>query len=320
MLKTIMRVAAVAVFALAGQTALAGGHAAKAWSLDSEASKLAFGSVKKDVIGEVHSFESISGMVEADGTVTVEIDLTSVQTNIDIRNERFGEHVFKGVATAKLSTKIDLDAMDKMAVGATEIIDIEGTLSFLGAEIEIEAEMFVARLSDTKVLVNTNDIIFLSTEDAGITAGIDTLMELAKLPGITRTSPATMRLIFDKVEQKAEAAPAAPVALAVAAATGDVNAGKKVFKKCKACHAVKAGKNGVGPSLYKIVGADAGASEGFKYSKAMAGSDLVWDVETLSAFLAKPRKTVKGTKMAFSGLKKEADIENVIAYIVSKSE
>jgi len=320
MLKTIMRVAAVAVFALAGQTALAGGHAAKAWSLNSEASKLAFGSVKKDVIGEVHSFESISGMVEADGTVTVEIDLTSVQTNIDIRNERFGEHVFKGVATAKLSTKIDLDAMDKMAVGATEIIDIEDTLSFLGAEIEIEAEMFVARLSDTKVLVNTNDIIFLSTEDAGITAGIDTLMELAKLPGITRTSPATMRLIFDKVEQKAEAAPAAPVALAVAAATGDVNAGKKVFKKCKACHAVKAGKNGVGPSLYKIVGADAGASEGFKYSKAMAGSDLVWDVETLSAFLAKPRKTVKGTKMAFSGLKKEADIENVIAYIVSKSE
>lgn len=321
MLKTIMRVAGVTVFALAGQTALAGGHAAKAWSLDSEASKLAFGSVKKDVIGEVHSFESISGMVEADGTVTVEIDLTSVQTNIDIRNERFGEHVFKGVATAKLSTKVDLDAMDKMAVGATEIIDIEGTLSFLGVEIEIEAEMFVARLSDTKVLVNTNDIIFLSTEDAGITAGIDTLMELAKLLGITRTSPVTMRLIFDKVEQKAEAAPAAPVTLAVAT-TGDVNAGKKVFKKCKACHAVKAGKNGVGPSLYKIVGADAdaGASEGFKYSKAMAGFDLVWDVETLSAFLAKPRKTVKGTKMAFSGLKKEADIENVIAYIVSKSE
>lgn len=319
MLKTIMRAAAVAVFTLAGQTALAGGHAAKAWSLDNEASKLAFGSVKKDVIGEVHSFESISGMVEADGTVTVEIDLTSVQTNIDIRNERFGEYVFNGVATAKLSTMIDLDAMDKMAVGATEIIDIEVTLSFLGAEIEIEAEMFAARLSDTKVLVNTNDIIFLSTEDAGITAGIDKLMELAKLPSITRTSPVTMRLIFDKVEQKAEAAPAAPVTI-VAALTGDVNAGKKVFKKCKACHAVKAGKNGVGPSLHKIVGADAGVSEDFKYSKAMAGSDLVWDVETLSAFLAKPRKTVKGTKMAFSGLKKEADIENVIAYIVSKSE
>ncbi len=198
--------------------------------------------------------------------------------------------------------------MDKMAVDATEIIDIE-------------AEMFVARLSDTKVLVNTNDIIFLSTEDAGITAGIDTLMELAKLPGITRTSPVTMRLIFDKVEQKAEAAPAAPVTLAVTT-TGDANAGKKVFKKCKACHAVNAGKNGVGPSLYKIVGADADAcaSEGFKYAKAMAVSDLVWDVETLSAFLAKTRKTVKGTKMAFSGLKKEADIENVIAYIVSKSE
>lgn len=319
MIKTITRVVAVAVIAIAGQSAFAGGHAVKAWSLDNQSSKLAFGSVKKDVIGEAHSFESISGMVEADGTVTVEIDLTSVQTNIDIRNERFGEHVFKGIVSATLSTKIDLAAMDQMVVGATDIIDIEGVLSFLGADIEIEAEMFVARLSETKVLVNTNDMIFLSTEDAGITAGIDKLMELAKLPGITRTSPVTMRLIFDKVEQKAEIEVVAPATTTVLVA-GDVTAGKKVFKKCKSCHSLKEGKTGVGPSLYKIVGADAGATDGFKYSKAMVGSGLVWDTETLSAFLAKPRKVVKGTKMAFGGLKKEADIENLIAYIASKSE
>lgn len=319
MLRTMMRAAAVAVFAFAGHASIAGGHAPKAWALDADSSKLAFGSVKKEVIGEVHSFESIGGMVETDGTVTIEIDLASVQTNIDIRNERFGEHVFKGVATAKLSAKIDLTAMETMAVGATDVIDVEGVLSFLGTEIEIDAEMFVARLSETKVMVSTNDMIFLSVEDAGITAGIDKLMELAKLPGITRTSPVTMRLIFDKVEQKAEAAPAAPVP-SVASLSGDVKAGKKIFKKCKSCHSLKEGKDGVGPSLYKVIGADAGARDGFKYSKAMAGSGLVWDTQTLSEFLSNPKKALKGNKMAFRGLKKETDIENLLAYIHSESE
>ena len=198
MFKTMMRTAAVVAFGLAGQVAFAGGHAATVWALDAEASRLAFGSVKKEDIGEVHNFETITGMVEADGTTTISIDLTSVQTNIDIRNERIGEHVFKGITTASLSTKIDLEALEKMTVGETDLIDVEGTLTFLGAKIAVDAEMFIARLSDTKVLVNTNDLIFLSAEEAGINAGLDKLMELASLPSITRTAPVTMRLVFDK--------------------------------------------------------------------------------------------------------------------------
>ena len=85
-----------------------------------------------------------------------------------------------------------------MTVGETDLIDVEGTLTFLGAKIAVDAEMFIARLSDTKVLVNTNDLIFLSAEEAGINAGLDKLMELASLPSITRTAPVTMRLVFDK--------------------------------------------------------------------------------------------------------------------------
>lgn len=319
MLKTFTRILATAAVALSGHMALADGHATSTWTLDADTSKLAFGSVKKDSIGEAHSFERISGTVGSDGATVVEIDLTSVQTNIDIRNERFGEHVFKGATTATLNTMIDMDAMAAMAVGSTEVIDVEAVLSFLGTDIEIDAELFVARLSETSVMVTTNDMIFVGTEDLGINAGVDKLMELAKLPGITRVTPVTLRLIFNMDEQKAEAAPAAPVTTAVVLA-GDVKAGKKVFKKCKACHSVKDGKNGVGPSLYKVVGADAGAVDGYRFSGAMEKSGLVWDVETLSAFLAKPRKVVKGTKMAFAGLKKDADIENVIAYIASKSE
>ena len=116
----------------------------------------------------------------------------------------------------------------------------------------------------------------------------------------------------------------AAVGLALASpalADGDAAAGEKVFKKCKACHAVGDGaKNKVGPSLNGIVGAPAAQVEGFKYSKSMvelAGGGLVWDEETLTAFLTKPKKVVPKTKMSFAGLRKEADIDNVIAYLQS---
>jgi cytochrome c len=100
--------------------------------------------------------------------------------------------------------------------------------------------------------------------------------------------------------------------------TGDAAAGQKVFNKCKACHVVDEEKNRVGPHLVHIIGREIAAVDGFKYSKAMAefGADgNVWDVPTLSEYLAAPRKLIKGTKMAFAGLKKEEDIANVIAYI-----
>ncbi len=99
------------------------------------------------------------------------------------------------------------------------------------------------------------------------------------------------------------------------AIAGDVAKGEKVFKKCKACHYVDKEKNKTGPHLVNIMGRAAGAVEGYKYSKAMAGSGLVWDEATMASFLAKPKKYLKGTKMAFAGLRKESDISNVIAYL-----
>ena len=102
-------------------------------------------------------------------------------------------------------------------------------------------------------------------------------------------------------------------------ADGDAEAGEKVFNKCKACHAVgEDAKNKSGPILNGIVGAAAGAVEGFKYSKALmakAEEGLVWDEESLSAFLEKPRKYLPKTRMSFAGLKDEEDRANVIAYL-----
>lgn len=102
-------------------------------------------------------------------------------------------------------------------------------------------------------------------------------------------------------------------------AEGDPAKGERVFNKCKTCHAVgEDAKNKVGPVLNGIVGAAAGQNADFKYSKALlakAEEGLVWDGEALTAYLANPKAFLKGTKMAFAGLRKEDDIADVIAYL-----
>lgn len=103
---------------------------------------------------------------------------------------------------------------------------------------------------------------------------------------------------------------------------GDAAAGEKVFNKCKACHTVEEGKNRVGPSLFNVIGRQPASVEGFRYSKAMEefAADHVWDEETLSSYLEKPKDLVSGTKMAFVGLKKLEDRADVIAYLKQFSE
>ena len=105
------------------------------------------------------------------------------------------------------------------------------------------------------------------------------------------------------------------IAASPALAEGDAAAGEKVYKKCKTCHSLEAGKNKLGPNLAGIFGRQAGSVEGFKYSAAMASSGIVWDEATLDAFLAKPKDVVPKTKMAFAGLKKEVQRQDLIAYL-----
>ena len=104
----------------------------------------------------------------------------------------------------------------------------------------------------------------------------------------------------------------------VSAHAGDVVKGEKIFKKCKSCHVVDAEKNKTGPHLVGLIGREAGSVESYKkYSKAMKDSGIIWNAETLDGYLTNPKKYLKGTKMAFAGLKKEQDRQNIIAYFDS---
>ena len=104
-------------------------------------------------------------------------------------------------------------------------------------------------------------------------------------------------------------------------AMGDIATGEKVFKKCAACHSiVKGGKNNIGPALYNVVGRQIGSVSDYKYSKALSEYGKEWSFEELNGYLIKPAKWIKGTKMAFAGLRKEKDRASVIMYLNQNSD
>lgn len=111
------------------------------------------------------------------------------------------------------------------------------------------------------------------------------------------------------------------VDIAALMALGDVASGEKIFKKCAACHSInKGGKHKIGPALYNVVGRKVGGVEDYKYSKALIAYEKEWTFEELNGFLIKPAKHIKGTKMAYAGLRKEADRASVIKYLNANSD
>ena len=97
--------------------------------------------------------------------------------------------------------------------------------------------------------------------------------------------------------------------------------GAKIFKKCAACHSIsKGGGNKIGPALWGVIGRKAGAVADYKYSKALSSHGKNWSFDEMNGFLIKPKEWIKGTKMAFAGLKKPEDRAAVILYMNENSD
>jgi cytochrome c len=104
-------------------------------------------------------------------------------------------------------------------------------------------------------------------------------------------------------------------------ALGDAASGEKIFKKCAACHSInKGGAHKIGPALYNVVGRKIGEEAEYKYSKALIEYGKEWNFEELNGFLLKPSKWIKGTKMAYAGLRKEEDRASIIKYLNQNSD
>ncbi len=138
-----------------------------------------------------------------------------------------------------------------------------------------------------------------------------------KTPGyvveVDQAASTEVQTAKDSVEEKID--------ISALLAMGDLATGEKVFKKCAACHSiVKGGKNNIGPALYNVVGRKVGVINDYKYSKALSEYSKEWTFEELNGYLIKPAKWIKGTKMAFAGLRKEKDRASVILYLNKNSD
>ena len=131
--------------------------------------------------------------------------------------------------------------------------------------------------------------------------------------GIDSISSSSSAQSKTKVEEK--------VNIAQLLSLGDLAHGEKIFKKCSACHMiVSGGKNMIGPNLWNVIGRTAGSVSDYKYSKAMVAYGKEWTFEELNGFLIKPAAYIKGTKMAYAGLRKEKDRASIIKYLNQNSD
>ena len=101
---------------------------------------------------------------------------------------------------------------------------------------------------------------------------------------------------------------------------GDLERGRKLYLQCRACHSLKENEpHKIGPNLFKIIGSKAGSMKGYNYSDALSKSEIVWTMENLDLWLEKPYEIIPGNKMVFSGMSKQEDRNDLIAYVYDQT-
>ncbi|MEO1242149.1 MAG: YceI family protein [Pseudomonadota bacterium] len=187
-------------FAVLASTLFLAFPAAAQWALSPDESRIGFVSVKAGDFPESHYFGEMQGTVSQTGEAEITISLDSVETNIDIRNERMREFLFETdkFPTATIAAAIDLDALNTMQVGARKSVDFTGELTLHGASAPVETTLTLTRIAETRVLVETTDPVILYADQFELSAGIKKLMELASLPSITPAVPVAVSLVFER--------------------------------------------------------------------------------------------------------------------------
>lgn len=196
---------ALAAFGLAlpASLALAGCNQATpplagAWTLDPAHSSVAFVSTKAGTIAEAHGFGKLSGGVSKAGAATVTIDLASVDTGIDIRNQRMRDILFETAKfpAATVSAQLDPATFDKLAVGDSLTQTVPLTIDLHGTRATAEAKLTVTRSAPGRVLVTTTRPVIVTADQFGLTGELEQLQALAKLPAISPAVPVTATLTF----------------------------------------------------------------------------------------------------------------------------
>ncbi|NVJ60046.1 MAG: YceI family protein [Gammaproteobacteria bacterium] len=175
---------------------------AQNWSLNSAESKLIFSSVKNSAVAENHSFKNFSGKVTNNKNVFISIDLSSVETNIDIRNQRMKEHLFKvdKFSTATIELSLPDGFVEELSIGKSVDIEQAFTLNLHGKSNQNKAAFRVTKLNKKQIQVVNTLPIFIQAEPFELVGGILKLQQLAKLNSIDAVIPVNLVFVFDSAK------------------------------------------------------------------------------------------------------------------------
>jgi polyisoprenoid-binding protein YceI len=169
-----------------------------AWTLDPAASRLTYVSIKAGEVAENNSFERLSGTVAPDGTASLAIDLASVDTGAEARDERMRELFFEVAdnPTASVTAKLDPAAFARLAVGQSTTRPLKASVTIKGASAEVATEVLVTRTAADRLTVVPTAPVIISTDMFGLTDELGELRAMAQLPSITPAVPVSFIFVF----------------------------------------------------------------------------------------------------------------------------
>lgn len=170
------------------------------WTLLNDESSLHYVSIKSTNIAEMNRFKTLTGSVSEQGAVELKVDLSSVDTGVDIRDERMQTMLFDVAqfAQATVTGKVDLERVTKLEVGETYTDSITLNLALHGLSKEVSSHVQVTHLADDKVLITTLEPVVLNAADYKLAEGLEALRVIAKLPAISPVVPVTYSLVFQQ--------------------------------------------------------------------------------------------------------------------------
>lgn len=170
------------------------------WQLSNEKSEFNFVTTKKIDGSEIHQFTQLKGNISAKGEATLKIDLTSVETNIPIRNERMQKFLFETdlFPQALFTATIDQQKVEKLKVGETATMELTGELNLHGLSQTISTQVQVIKLKTNELLVNSVKPVIVQAKAFNLVAGVEKLKTLAVLPSINHSVPVTFSLYYAK--------------------------------------------------------------------------------------------------------------------------
>lgn len=171
-----------------------------AWTLDPAASRLAYVSIKAGEVAENNRFDTLSGSIAADGAASITIDLASVNTGAQLRDERMREVFFQTAdnPAATVTAKLDPARFAGLAIGQSVLRPLKASVTIKGASADVETEVLVTRITEDRVLVVSAAPVIVSTDMFGLTDELGELRALAQLPSITPAVPVTFTLTFTR--------------------------------------------------------------------------------------------------------------------------